>query len=68
VSEEYEAVCDVVRNLIDRTINTLMAIGMTKEGAIQLLAVQAIIRMDSDAEVAKLQRFIDVNHDNSAAL
>jgi hypothetical protein len=65
---ESDAMNDCVRSLIERTVSTLQAIGMKKEDALQLLAIQAIVRMHNAEEIAKLQRFIDNDHDNQCGV
>jgi hypothetical protein len=57
--EGYEALNATVRGIVERAIASLQAIGMTNEGALQLLAIQATIRMDDVAAVRCLLKSIE---------
>ena len=50
--EEGNALNSVVRGVVERAIASLMVVGMTHEGALALLTVQAVIRMN-DATAAR---------------
>lgn len=57
--EEGEALNSAVREIVERAINALQAIGMTYASALQLLVIQATIRMEDTAEVKRWLRCVE---------
>lgn len=43
--------------ILESCIADLMALGMSRAGAVKLMAVQSIIRMESPEEVREIRRF-----------
>ena len=60
--EEGDPMNAVVRGVVERAIATLQAIGMSHEGALNLLMIQAAIRMqDGVKETKRLLRSLENN-------
>ena len=61
--EEGDALNSCVRGIVERAIASLMVIGMTHEGALNLLMIQAAIRMeDGITETKRLLRSLENDH------
>lgn len=59
---EYLALNVATRGVVERAVSALQAIGLSREGALSLLAIQASIRMDDQAKVRELIRDIKQHH------
>jgi hypothetical protein len=55
---DYEAKNIAVRNVVEQAISALEALGMPYDGALRLLASQAIIRMDDISETMQMLRYV----------
>ena len=61
--QEAKAIQHVVRGIIERTIGSLQGVGMSHDGACNLLIVQGAIRLD---EADPLKRLIEDYEDRKS--
>jgi len=53
-NDEARALEAAVRGVVEQTLASLMSIGMSRHAALQLLLLQATIRINDEAEVRRL--------------
>jgi hypothetical protein len=59
--EEGDALNSVVGGIVERTIASLQGVGMTHEGALSLLVIQAVIRMRDTTEARRLLKSLEMD-------
>jgi hypothetical protein len=59
--EEYEALNVAVGGIVERAIASLQGVGMTYEGALSLLVIQAVIRMRNTTEARRLLKSLEMD-------
>ncbi len=58
-TQEYEAKCALVVDLVEKTVRALIDLGLTKQGALSLLVIQSALRTESLDEMRDIRGLLD---------